>query len=79
LFLIRNGSGSRSLLTRQKAVEHCKPVIHLDMDKLSVPEAIGLLKEFVANNDIDILNVAGSRASKDSEIYGKTFEVVGGI
>ena len=68
-----------SLLTRKKAVEHVKPVIHLDMDKLSVEDAVDLLKGFMDENGIEVLNVAGSRASKDSEIYGKTLEVVGGI
>ena len=68
-----------SLLTRKKAVEHVKPVIHLDMDKLSVEDAVELLKGFMDENGIEVLNVAGSRASKDSEIYGKTLEVVGEI
>lgn len=65
-----------SLLTRKKAIQHDKPVIHLDMDKLSVDEAGELLKGFVDENGIEVLNVAGSRASKDELIYEKTFKVV---
>ena len=30
----------------------------------------------VTENSIENLNIAGSRASKDSDIYDKTFEVV---
>ena len=49
------------------------------MDKLSIDDAVELLKDFVDKNGVGVLNVAGSRANKDFEIYGKTFEVVGGI
>jgi hypothetical protein len=65
-----------SLLTRQKAIQHDKPVLHLDMGKLSVGEAGGLLKCFIYENAIEVLNIAGSRASKDALIYEKTFQVL---
>ena len=65
-----------SLLTRKKAIQHDKPVIHLDMDKLSVDDAVGLLEGFVTSNNVEVLNVAGSRASKDSEIYIKTHNII---
>jgi hypothetical protein len=65
-----------SLLTQKKAIEHDKPLIHLDIDKITVEEAAGLLKDFIQGNGILVLNVAGSRGSKDPEIYGKTFAVV---
>ncbi len=41
-------------------------------------EAVGLLTAFINDNWIYVLNVAGSRASKDPEIYDKTFAVVEG-
>lgn len=65
-----------SLLTKKKAVEHGKPVLHLDMGEVTVEEAAVLLRVFIQENGVDILNVAGSRGSKDPEIYGKTFSVV---
>jgi len=67
-----------SLLTRKKAIQHDKPILHLDMSTMDIDAAVGLLKAFIDENWIDILNVAGSRASKDSEIYSKTFGVVEG-
>ena len=67
-----------SLLTQKKAIQHVKPVIHLDMDKVTVEEAANLLKYFIQEHGIEILNVAGSRGSKDPEIYGKTSQVVAG-
>jgi hypothetical protein len=65
-----------SLLTQKKAFEHGKPVIHLDMNEITVEEASDLLKDFIQENGIEALNVAGSRGSKDPEIYKKTFQVV---
>ena len=66
-----------SLLTQKKAIQHGKPVLHLDMEEVPVEEAADLLKGFIRENDVEILNVAGSRGSKDPEIYGKTFGVLG--
>lgn len=65
-----------SHLTRKKALQHKKPVLHLNMHKTSIEEAITLLKTFLEDNNIEILNVAGSRASKDADIYRKTFTVI---
>ncbi len=65
-----------SLLTQEKAIQHDKPVIHLDMSKVTVTLGVGLLKTFVHENGIEVLNVAGSRGSQDVEIYDKTFQVI---
>jgi predicted Rossmann-fold nucleotide-binding protein len=65
-----------SLLTWKKAVEHGKPVIHLDLETVTVEGAVDLLRGFIQENGIEILNVAGTRGSGDPEIYGKTFGVV---
>ena len=65
-----------SLLTRKNALEHGKPTLLLNLSKMSMDEAVDLLDSFIKDNKIEVLNVAGSRASKDPEIYDKTFEVV---
>ena len=65
-----------SLLTQKKAIQHGKPVIHLDMDKVTVDEGVALLGAFIHENGIEVLNVAGSRGSKDPDIYGKAFQVI---
>ena len=65
-----------SLLTRKKAIQHGEPVLHLNMSKMEIDEAVRLLGIFIEDNGIEVLNVAGSRASKDVLIYEKTFEVV---
>ena len=65
-----------SLLTQKKAILHGTPVLHLEMGKVTAVEAVDLLKAFIHANGIEVLNVAGSRGSKDPEIFGKTFQVV---
>ena len=65
-----------SLLTKKKAIQYGKPIFHLDMAELSVEEAADMLRGLILENGIEILNVAGSRGSKDHEIYSKTFQVV---
>ena len=65
-----------SLLTQQKAMQHGKPVVHLDIDKVTVDEGVALLGAFIHENGIEVLNVAGSRGSKDPDIYGKVFQVI---
>lgn len=78
VILTRGRLTGGSLLTREKALEHNKPVIHLDMGELSVAAAVGLLKNFVEEHGIEKLNVAGNRASEDGFIYEKTFQVIDG-
>jgi len=68
-----------SLLTRKKAVEHDKQFIHLDLITLKIQEATTALQKFVEENNVEVLNVAGSRASKDERIYDTVFEVIGGM
>ena len=68
-----------SLLTRKKAVEHDKPFIHLDLTAIEIKGTVVALQGFIENNSIEVLNVAGSRASKDERIYNTVFEVIDGI
>jgi hypothetical protein len=65
-----------SLLTRKKAVQHGRPVLHLDLAELTNEEAMHALVDFIEQNDIEVLNVAGSRGSKDPGLYDKVFKIV---
>ncbi len=65
-----------SLLTRKKGVEHNKPVVHINLSKLGAEEAALELNIFIRSNNIEVLNVAGSRASKDDQIYGAVFQLI---
>ena len=59
-------------LTRKLAEQHNKPWLHVDMDKMSLLYATRLLGSWIIDNGIQVLNVAGSRASGDPEIYNVT-------
>ena len=54
-------------LTMELARELGKPVVHIEK---ACYDAAQELSQFVAVYDIKVLNVAGPRASGDSEIYG---------
>lgn len=66
--------GSR--LTRDKTKEHSKPYLHIDLDKLSTDQAVQYIEVFLAKHPIEVLNVAGPRASGDPRIYAAAFAVL---
>ena len=68
-----------SLLTQKKAIEHGKPVIHLNLITMDIKQAEAALRQFIIDNDVEVLNVAGSRASSDGRIYGAVFKVVDNV
>lgn len=65
-----------SLKTYNYAKKHNKPCLHLDMTKLSVNEAAKEMLPWIEENNIQVLNIAGPRGSKDPEIYTVVKEVL---
>lgn len=49
------------------------------MSELSPKEAADLLHEWINKDEIKILNVAGKSASKDQDIYTKTFIAISNL
>jgi len=66
--------GSR--LTGDLAESWGKPWLHINLSQMTNKEAFISLSKWVGKNIIEILNVAGSRASKDTDIYGKVLLIV---
>jgi len=64
-----------SALTRKCAIKNDKPWLHLDLKKLSTNEAGKILQEWIKNNEIKILNVAGKSAKSDPKIYQLVYSV----
>jgi hypothetical protein len=62
--------------TAEMARKHGRPWLHLDMDKTTVDEAARRLREWIADNSISVLNVAGPRQSRDPAIYDVTMRVL---
>lgn len=68
-----------SFLTQKLAIEHGRPCIHIDLNKLTHQNAVENLLTFIRENSIEILNIAGSRASGDPEIYDAVYHIVTSI
>jgi hypothetical protein len=66
--------GSR--LTGNLAESWGKPWLHINLSQVDNKEAVSILSSWLKKNQVEILNVAGSRASKDPEIYTKVFEII---
>lgn len=64
IFAGRLTGGSKK--TAELATKHGKPWIHLHAGSYDAPEK---LLAFIRTNKIETLNVAGARASKESDIY----------
>jgi len=58
-----------SALTVSIATRNCKPHLHIDFEQGPLSEAAQRIRQWLQNNDIKVLNVAGPRASKDAAIY----------
>ena len=65
-----------SALTWKLAKKHGPPWVHADMDIFSVTEAAKIIQSWIDQNEIQVLNVAGARASKDPKIYNATFQLL---
>jgi len=64
-----------SALTRRLAMAHGRPFLHVDLN--SLPEiAAQTVAVWIRDQAIQILNVAGSRASEDPEIYQATLNLL---
>jgi len=65
-----------SALTREFAIQHNKPWIHIDLKELSLEEASKALAGWLKDNAIRVLNVAGPKAGKDPRIYEATLSLL---
>ena len=61
-----------SLLTKKFAEKHQKPFLHIDFLEAGVEESAKKTRKWLASIKCERLNIAGSRASTDAEIYEKT-------
>ncbi len=71
------GRGTKYTINYAKKVG--KPLLEIDMSKLSVEQAVASIKSFIEKNEIQVLNVAGPRLSKSPEIYSLAYEIVKSI
>jgi hypothetical protein len=65
-----------SALTRDCAEKHQRAWLHIDLDTTHAFKAALMINSWIMKNGIEILNVAGSRASEDHEIYKDTLKIL---
>ena len=65
-----------SLLTQQVAKRHGRPWLHLDLNITSAFDAARNLNDWIRHYNIQVLNVAGPRASQDPDIYQATADIL---
>lgn len=65
-----------SKYTQAKALKHKKPCLHIDLNKTDKFNAAQEIYNWVTENNIKNLNVAGPRESKDPYIYQATIHIL---
>ncbi|MFC1524218.1 putative molybdenum carrier protein [Thermodesulfobacteriota bacterium] len=65
-----------SKLTRQFAEKHGRPILHLDLDEISIDAGAERIKDWLSTNTILVLNVAGPRASGDPLVYPAVIDLL---
>ena len=79
IIISHGGLTGGSALTMRLAKEHNRPCAHIDLDKLSITEAVKFIMSWLVFNKVETLNAAGSRASKNPEIYLDTYHILGAV
>ena len=68
-----------SALTKKLAKKHKRPYLNIDLNKTPAFIAASEINNWVIKHGIEILNVAGPRASKDPKIYEDTTYIIQGV
>jgi len=58
-----------SKYTKEMALMHNRPFLHIDLNKTEVSKAAEQAYEWILKSKVEILNVAGPKASNDPSIY----------
>lgn len=62
--------------TLRMTLKHNRPCLHIDLNQTPAFKAAVLIRSWIDEYDIEILNVAGPRASKDNQIYSAVLKLV---
>lgn len=68
-----------SALTEALAIRHNRPCLHLDLELIDQPQAVTTVQKWLLEHQIDILNVAGPRASGEPRVHRAVFELLTAI
>jgi hypothetical protein len=62
--------------TREMAIRHSRPWLHIDLDRMIAFHAATAINKWILQKKIETLNVAGPRASKNPAIYPDTLNIL---
>ena len=62
--------------TREMALKHKKQLLHVDLNRTTSFDAASLINSWIKLHRIKILNVAGPRESKDTNVYVDAFRIL---
>ena len=79
LVLTHGPATGGSKLTVDFATRFQRKVLHIDLLRTSAFQAIRTVSDWITEHEIEVLNVAGSSASKDPMIYEKTLKILTGV
>ncbi len=65
-----------SAYTRTMALLHQRPWLHIDLDRTAAFAAVQQIVAWIREHAIEVLNVAGPRASQDNRIYHETAKIM---
>jgi len=65
-----------SKLTQKMALKHERPFLYVNLNEIDISGASRLIYDWLQKEEIKILNVAGSRASRDPKIYRDTMSLL---
>ena len=65
-----------SEFVRKMAMHYERPWLHIDLNRIITFKAARKIRLWIINHKIEVLNVAGPRASKDPEAYRDTVEIL---
>ena len=68
-----------SAYTEQMAATHGRPCAHIDLEKIAAFAAVKAIQYWLDRQDIQVLNVAGARQSKDPKIYDAVKNLLKGV
>jgi len=75
IFIFANLMGPGTKLTKITTIARNKPLLIIDLSK-EIDKNLELVVEWIQDNNIKIVNVAGSRESKIPGIYLKTYQFI---
>jgi hypothetical protein len=62
--------------TREMAIKYKRPWLHIDLRQTAAFQAASAINQWILQNQIEILNVAGPRASKDPTVYQEALNII---